>query len=67
MCSLAEIQALMADGTISGGMMPKVQNGIQAINAGVQVVQIVDGTARPSLLRDAVEGRSVGTVITRDT
>lgn len=66
-CNLAQLQALIADGTISGGMLPKAQNCIHAINAGVQAVQIVDGTARPSLLRDAVEGQSVGTVITRDT
>ena len=63
-CNLAEVQALIADGTISGGMLPKVQNCIEAIRAGVPAVQIVDGTARPSLLRDAVEGKSVGTVIT---
>ena len=63
-CNLAEVQVLIADGTISGGMLPKVQNCIEAINAGIPAVQIVDGTARPSLLRDAVEGKSVGTVIT---
>jgi acetylglutamate kinase len=63
-CNLAEVQALIADGTISGGMLPKVQNCIEAIRSGVPAVQILDGTARPSLLRDAVEGKSVGTVIT---
>jgi acetylglutamate kinase len=66
-CTLAELQALIADGTISGGMLPKVENCIQAIKAGIPAVQIVDGRARPSLLRAAVEGKSVGTVITRDT
>jgi acetylglutamate kinase len=65
-CNLAEVQALIADGTISGGMLPKVQNCIEAINAGVPAVQIVDGTARPSLLRDAVEKKSVGTIVMRD-
>lgn len=63
-CNLAEVQVLIADGTISGGMLPKVQNCIEAINAGIPAVQIVDGTARPSLLRDAVDGKSVGTVVT---
>ncbi|MEP6775853.1 MAG: acetylglutamate kinase [Chloroflexota bacterium] len=63
-CNLAEVQALIADGTIAGGMLPKVQNCIEAISAGIPAVQIVDGTARPSLLRDATEGKSVGTVIT---
>jgi acetylglutamate kinase len=66
-CTLVELQALIADGTISGGMLPKVENCIQAIKAGIPAVQIVDGRARPSLLRAAVEGQSVGTVITRDT
>jgi acetylglutamate kinase len=63
-CNLAEVQALVADGIIAGGMLPKVQNCIEAIRAGVPAVQILDGTARPSLLRDAAEGKSVGTVIT---
>jgi acetylglutamate kinase len=62
-CNPAELQVLITDGTISGGMLPKVQKCIQAINAGVRAVQIVDGTARPSLMRDAVEGKNVGTVI----
>jgi acetylglutamate kinase len=63
-CNLAEVQALIADGTISGGMLPKVENCIEAIRSGIPAVQILDGTARPSLLRDAVEGKSVGTLIT---
>ncbi len=66
-CNLAEVRALIADGTIAGGMLPKVQNCIEAISAGIPAVQIVDGTARPSLLRDAAEGKSVGTILTRDT
>ena len=66
-CNLAEVQVLVAGGIISGGMLPKVQNCIEAINAGIPAVQIVDGTARPSLLRDAVEGKSVGTIMTHDT
>jgi acetylglutamate kinase len=66
-CSLAEVQVLIADGTIAGGMLPKVQNCIEAISAGVPAVQIVDGTARPSPLRDAVEGKSVGTIVVRAT
>jgi acetylglutamate kinase len=65
-CSLAEVRGMMADGTISGGMLPKVENCIRAIEAGVGAVQIVDGMARPSLLRGAVRGESVGTVVRRD-
>jgi acetylglutamate kinase len=63
-CNLAEVQVLIEDGTISGGMLPKAQNCIEAVTSGIPAVQILDGTARPSLLRDAAEGKSVGTVIT---
>ncbi|MDP4722374.1 MAG: acetylglutamate kinase, partial [Akkermansiaceae bacterium] len=39
----AEATALIADGTISGGMIPKVSSAIDALNAGVRKVHFVDG------------------------
>jgi acetylglutamate kinase len=38
-------QALVADGTISGGMIPKIENAIQAVNAGVKEVVITKADA----------------------
>ncbi len=41
--SRAEADALMADGTISGGMIPKIRSAVDALNAGVRKVHFVDG------------------------
>lgn len=50
-CSVDDVNALIADGTISGGMLPKVRNCIDALEAGIPHVQILDGTiAEPQLL-----------------
>ena len=39
-CNLAEVQALIADGTIAGGMRTKVQNCIEAIRGGLHAGQM---------------------------
>lgn len=58
------IAALIEDGTISGGMIPKVQGALSAAQTGVETVQIVDGRV-PHVLLDAVLGTAVcGTSIT---
>ena len=59
----AQIAALIADGTISGGMLPKVQNALDALGGGVPEVWILDGTA-PHSLRDALAGPGAGTRVT---
>ena len=58
----ATIQALIAAGTIAGGMLPKVQNALAAITAGVAQVQILDGT-QPHRLRDSFLHGGIGTTI----
>ncbi len=62
---VATIGALIADGTISGGMLPKVQNALAAIAAGVRQVLILDGT-QPGSLRAAWGDRAAGTLVTAD-
>ena len=58
----ATIQALIADGTIAGGMLPKVQNALDALTAGVAQVQILDGT-QPHRLRDSFLHVGLGTTM----
>ena len=48
--SAARIDALIADGTISGGMIPKISGALDAAKAGVQAVHIVDGRVPHVLL-----------------
>lgn len=58
------LAALVESGAITGGMLPKVHNCIQAIQAGVQQVLILDGTQnRPPLLESLTRG-GVGTTVT---
>lgn len=55
-------RTLMSDGTISGGMIPKIENALACLSA-VERVVIADGRV-PGLLRDAVRGRDVaGTIL----
>lgn len=59
----AEVQRLTKEGTIKGGMLPKTQCAIDAINAGVRSVQIIDGTVRHALLLELLTDAGVGTMI----
>ncbi|MNY19392.1 Acetylglutamate kinase [compost metagenome] len=60
--TVAQAQALIKDGTISGGMIPKVETCIDAIKAGVQGVVILNGkTPHSVLLEIFTEG--AGTLI----
>jgi len=61
---LDSIEKLKADGTISGGMLPKIVSCEKAIRAGVQKVQLVDGRMQHSLLLEIFTREGVGTEIT---
>lgn len=65
-CTAGEAAALVESGTISGGMLPKVHNCLQALKEGVKEVYILDGTAEQSLLLPALAGMPVGTMILGD-
>ncbi len=58
-----EIQALIDDGTISAGMLPKVESCLRALGAGVQRTHIIDGRLPHSLLLEIFTERGVGTLI----
>jgi acetylglutamate kinase len=57
-----EVEALLADGTAHGGMVPKLRAALAAATAGCDVA-IVNGTD-PAAVRAALDGRAVGTTVT---
>ena len=60
-----EIRALIADGTISGGMIPKVETCIYALEKGVEGVVILDGKIPHAVLIELLTDHGAGTLITR--
>ncbi len=63
--SLKDIRKLIADGTISGGMIPKVETCIQALDAGVEGVVILDGKVKHAVLLELLTDLGAGTLIHR--
>ena len=63
---LNDAKALFEDGTISGGMIPKVQCCIDAIHKGVKKVFIMDGRVPHSLLIETLTDEGAGTMVTKD-
>ena len=61
--SAAQIDAMVADGTISGGMIPQISGALEAAKAGVQAVHIVDGRVPHVLLLEILTGQAFGTMI----
>lgn len=59
----SEVQALIADGTISEGMLPKVDCALNAVSGGVDSVTIVDGRVPHALLLEVFTDSGVGTQI----
>ena len=60
-----EVNVLIDDGTISGGMLPKVGCALSAVNAGVNSAHIVDGRVPHSVLLEIFTDQGVGTQILR--
>ncbi len=58
-----EIDALFDDGTISGGMLPKISSALEAARGGVNSVHIVDGRIDHCLLLEIMTDHGVGTMI----
>ena len=65
--TVKEAKELIAGGTIGGGMLPKLSNCIDAIEAGVSRVHIIDGRIPHSILMEIFSDRGVGTAILGDT
>ena len=64
--SVSEAEGLMKDGYIGGGMLPKLQNCIDAINSGVSRVHILDGRIPHCLLLEIFTNKGIGTAILKD-
>ena len=62
--SEAQVEALKKDGTISGGMVPKVDACLEAIEGGVQKAHIIDGRLEHSILLELFTSEGIGTQIT---
>lgn len=62
---LEDVEKLKVDGTISGGMLPKIAGCVDAISAGVKKVHLVDGRMAHSLLLEIFTREGVGTEITQ--
>ena len=61
--SAAQIDDMVADGTISGGMIPKISGALDAAKSGVKAVHIVDGRVPHVLLLEILSGQAFGTMI----
>jgi acetylglutamate kinase len=59
------VDALIADGTIQGGMLPKIRCAVDAVNAGVRSAHIIDGRVERALLLEIFTAAGVGTLISR--
>ena len=64
--TVTEARGLMADGTISGGMIPKIQTAIEAVESGVRAAVILDGRIPHVLLLELFTEHGAGTLITAE-
>ncbi len=60
----ADIRQLVDDGTISGGMIPKIEYALEALQNGVGKVPIINGTRRHALLLELFTDSGIGTEVT---
>lgn len=61
--TMARIDELVADGTISGGMLPKIAGALDAAKSGVNAVHIIDGRVAHSMLLEILTDQAFGTMI----
>ena len=64
--SASGIEALFADGTIHGGMLPKIGSALDAVKNGVKSSHIIDGRVEHALLLEVLTNEGVGTMISAD-
>jgi len=62
--STAEVDALIADGTIVGGMLPKIGCALDAVKSGVASAHIIDGRVPHAVLLETFTNEGIGTLIT---
>jgi acetylglutamate kinase len=62
----AKVDELINDGTISGGMIPKIGSALEAVKRGVKSCHIIDGRVEHGLLLEVLTDEGVGTLIRAD-
>ncbi len=63
--TVKQIESMIADGSISGGMIPKVKSCINAIEHGIENVLIINGTITHSILLELFTDSGIGTMVTK--
>ena len=61
--TVAEARTMIRDGTISGGMIPKIEGCIEVVDAGVEAVVIIDGRVPHCVLLELFTEHGVGTIV----
>lgn len=64
--SIKQVDALIADKTLQGGMLPKVECALNAVKGGVKSAHIIDGRVEHAVLLEIFTNEGVGTLITTD-
>jgi acetylglutamate kinase len=59
----ADVDALIANGTIHGGMLPKIKCALSAVHSGVNATHIIDGRLEHAVLVELFTDEGVGTLI----
>ncbi|MDZ7686725.1 MAG: acetylglutamate kinase [Gammaproteobacteria bacterium] len=62
-----EVQRLIEEGTIEGGMLPKIECALRAVRGGVRTAQIIDGRVSHAVLLELLTDEGVGTMISNDS
>ena len=61
-----DIRGLLKDGTITGGMIPKLETCVEAVSRGVDAAAILDGRVPHTMLLEIFTDSGIGTLIRRD-
>ncbi|OYV28458.1 MAG: acetylglutamate kinase, partial [Halothiobacillus sp. 20-54-6] len=61
--SARDVETLIDNGTIYGGMLPKIDFALDAVRGGVKTVQIIDGRVPHAVLLELLTDKGVGTLI----
>ena len=63
--NFADAERMKADGTLTGGMIPKIDCCLNTLNSGVDKVTIVDGRVENCVLLELLTDQGIGTVISK--
>ena len=64
--SVKQVDKLVADKTLQGGMLPKVECALKAVKSGAASAHIIDGRVEHAMLLEIFTDEGVGTLITKD-